>query len=176
MYIPTILRKESVLMQIKNKEIENCKKSGDYSSLGTKTDVKNLLIESEYVQSRDDAEKWLRSNIPKEQVYQKKIMNFIKAKTDSGELNASFLWKEQSGPYQIGGLPDVMVIVKVPTEKYGRIYCFEVKRPLIGKLSPLQKSTIEKILAAGGIANVVSYEHEVDAVFRATGAYVKRGD
>lgn len=160
-------------MIIKNKEIEKRIKNGDFSDFKSKNELGEWLIASERMKLMSDLDDWMRTHIPKEQVYQKKIMDFIRRKTENGELPASFVWKEQSGPYQRGGLPDVIAVIKPPNESFGRMFFFEVKRPFFGKLSPLQKQTIEKIRSAGGVAEVVFYPWEVDTIFKNTDVYIK---
>lgn len=43
----------------------------------------------------------------------------------------------------------------------GKFFAFEVKRPYLGRPSPLQKKAIVDISLAGGRANAVSYPSEV---------------
>lgn len=63
-----------------------------------------------------------------------------------------FAWKTHGGMYSTAGIPDVVACID------GRFYAFEVKQPS-GKLTRLQEHTLEKIRAAGGVAEkVVSVE------------------
>lgn len=68
-----------------------------------------------------------------------------------------FAWKEHGGMYGTAGIPDIICCCR------GRFYGFEVKTES-GKPTDLQKATIRKILAAGGIAMVVRSVDEVRAV------------
>lgn len=73
-------------------------------------------------------------------------------------------WKEQSGfGFQINGLPDICGVIS------GRFYGFEVKRPLIGKLSLIQQARMESIRRAGGVCEVVSYVEDVKKVLAREG-------
>ena len=98
--------------------------------------------------------------IPKEKLFQTKIINYLK------DIENGFVWKEQSGyGYQISGLPDVCCIIG------GRFYGFEVKRPFIGKVSPIQRERMEEIRKAGGVAEVVSYVDEVKVILEREGVH-----
>lgn len=68
-----------------------------------------------------------------------------------------FSWKEHGGMYGTAGIPDIICCYR------GRFYGFEVKTDT-GQPTELQKSTIRKILAAGGTALVVRSVDEVRAV------------
>lgn len=69
-----------------------------------------------------------------------------------------FFWKEHGGPYGTSGVPDIICCYK------GRFLGLEVKLPG-GRLTALQKRTIEKINRAGGIACRVESVDDVRAVF-----------
>ena len=96
---------------------------------------------------------YLQEHLPRESYYQKKIMDFLKQ-----NYPTAFVWKEAAGPYSRQGIPDVSAIID------GRYYGFEVKRPFFGVLSKIQEQTIEKIRAAGGVAEVVTFPHEVQEI------------
>ena len=68
----------------------------------------------------------------------------------------AFVWKAAAGPYCRQGIPDICMVLN------GRFYGFEVKRPVVGRLSKIQEQTIKEISAAGGIAGVVSYPEDVE--------------
>ena len=68
-----------------------------------------------------------------------------------------FFWKEHGGPYGTSGIPDIICCYK------GRFLGLEVKLPG-GKLTALQKRTLDKINAAGGIARRVESVDDVKAV------------
>ena len=74
-----------------------------------------------------------------------------------------FAWKTHGGMYGTAGIPDIIACVG------GRFIAFEVKTP-IGKATPLQEATIQKILAAGGTAAVVRSVDEVRAIIQSTAA------
>ena len=103
------------------------------------------------------AEKYLREHLPRESYYQDKIKKFLES-----TYPESFAWKEAAGPYSRQGIPDVSFV------KDGQYYGFEVKRPYIGVLSKIQEQTINRIRAAGGIAEVVTFPEEVRKIVEGT--------
>lgn len=68
-----------------------------------------------------------------------------------------FYWKEHGGQFGTAGIPDIIVCYK------GRFIAFECKRNN-GKLTILQKITLNKMLKAGGIALVVTDVKQVKEV------------
>lgn len=58
--------------------------------------------------------------------------------------------KIHGAAYQTAGLPDIIAI-----DRRGRFVGLEVKRPIIGKVTELQKRTLENINMGGGYAVVV---------------------
>ena len=68
-----------------------------------------------------------------------------------------FFWKEHGGPYGTNGVPDIICCYR------GRFLGLEVKRPG-GKLTELQKRTLDRINTAGGIARRVDSVDDVKAV------------
>ena len=68
-----------------------------------------------------------------------------------------FAWKEHGGMYGTAGIPDIICCYK------GRFIGLEVKQPS-GHLTELQKLTIEKINAAGGIALLVNSVADVKKI------------
>lgn len=103
--------------------------------------------------SAKEAEQYLLQHLPKESYYQKKIMDFLKAKYPDGVC-----WKEAAGAYSQQGIPDITFI------RNGRYYGFEVKRPYIGVLSKIQEQRIKQIRAAGGVAEVVCFPEDVKGI------------
>ena len=110
--------------------------------------------------SKSEFEKILRNVIPEESYYPTKIMEWLRE-----EYPTAFVWKAAAGPYSQGGIPDVCAVID------GKYYGFEVKRPYLGVTSQLQKQTIKKIIAAGGVAAVVTFVEDVEAVIQS----VKQG-
>ena len=110
--------------------------------------------------SKSEFEKILRNVIPEESYYQTKILEWLRE-----EYPTAFVWKAAAGPYSQGGIPDVCAVID------GKYYGFEVKRPYLGVTSQLQKQTIKKIIAAGGVAAVVTFVEDVEAVIQS----VKQG-
>ena len=68
-----------------------------------------------------------------------------------------FFWKEHGGPYGTSGIPDIICCYK------GRFLGLEAKLPG-GKLTELQKRTLDKINAAGGIARRVQSVDDVKVI------------
>ena len=101
----------------------------------------------------EQAKQYIRKNLPKESYYQDKIIKHINALIPS-----AFVWKAAAGPYCRQGIPDICMVLN------GRFYGFEVKRPVVGRLSKIQEQTIKEINAAGGIAAVVSYPEDVERI------------
>jgi len=105
--------------------------------------------------SRKDAEKYVRDHVPKESVYQKKVMEGLKR-----EFPDAYVVKVAQGQYSTAGIPDVMCIVG------GQYFGFEIKRPIFGVISPLQRRTAELIGKAGGIVGFVTYPEEAVGIVR----------
>lgn len=112
-------------------------------------------------------EEYCRSQVPKEQVFQKAILDAIERWHKENRIGEYFIWKNGAGPYgNRNGLPDLMMVLG------GKLYAFEVKRPWIGKATGIQLKTIEDLKKAGCRAAVVTFPSEVmtmlyeDGVFR----------
>ncbi len=105
--------------------------------------------------TKAQATKWLRERIPLESYYQKKIMEALKK-----EYPDAYVVKVSQGAYSIGGIPDIMCVVR------GRYFGFEVKRPVFGEVSSLQELAVNKINASGGTAAIVTYPEEAVSVLK----------
>ena len=66
----------------------------------------------------------------------------------------AFVRKIHLTAYSQAGFPDVLCIID------GHFFGFEVKRPVVGRATPIQKKTIEDIQKAGGSAGVVRWPEE----------------
>lgn len=123
-------------------------------SFKTKAEAIAYIQENVYgCAQRNCAEKYLTQRLPKESYYQDKIIKFLKKTYPNGEC-----WKEAAGAYSQQGIPDVTFILG------GRYFGFEVKRPFFGTVSKIQQQRIERIRAAGGIAEVVCFPEEVQRI------------
>lgn len=100
-----------------------------------------------------NAEAYLREHVPRERHYQRKIIDFIE-KT----YPRAVVWKAAAGPYTKTGIPDVCAVIN------GMFYGFEIKRPYFGEPSKRQLQFIDEIRVAGGVAEVVTFPHEVQAI------------
>lgn len=84
----------------------------------------------------------MEKDIPLESTITKGIQKWLK---DRGYL----VFKLSGGAFQAAGLPDLMVI------KDGKVMFFEVKRPKLGKVSAIQRKTLDLLKSFGLIAEVV---------------------
>lgn len=82
-----------------------------------------------------------------------------------GWLKKSGYWavKIHGAAYQTAGLPDIVAI-----DRKGRFVGLEVKRPKIGKVTELQKRTLEYINLGGGYAVVVRSLADAQAAMKAS--------
>lgn len=106
------------------------------------------------------AKRMVPSLIPKEAKFQTAILQYLNS------LPHALFWKDSAGAYQSGGHPDISGMIN------GRYFGFEVKRPLLGRVSPLQEAFHEQIRQAGGQVYVVSYVDEVRDILRNSGVEV----
>lgn len=130
------------------RECEGCRTMADL--------IKRMMIKgrcSSYAAGKE----LIYEELPKESAFQAAIIKYLKT------VHGCFVWKEQAGPFQMGGLPDVMAIIN------GRLYGFEVKRPWLGKVSPLQLQTHLAMRKAGARVLVCSYVSEVKKVLQDDG-------
>lgn len=113
------------------------------------------------------AEQFIKNNLPKEDVFQSKIISALKDWRANRLIDpASMIWKKSAGVYNnMNGLPDIMMISN------GLFFGFEVKRPYIGRLTLLQKKRISEINLAGGYAEAVCYANEVKMILIKAGAW-----
>ena len=84
------------------------------------------------------------------------ILRYLKA------VPHCFAWKTHGGMYGTAGIPDIIACID------GSFFAFEVKTAT-GKVTALQKATLQKILASGGTAAVVRSVDEVRAILTARG-------
>jgi hypothetical protein len=92
----------------------------------------------------------MRSGV-RESVIVTQTLQFLKSR------QKTFAWKEHGGPYSTAGLPDIIACVD------GRFVGLEVKTP-VGKLTALQRATLERIRAAGGVAEKVASLEEAQTI------------
>lgn len=101
----------------------------------------------------------MADKIPLEKVIVSQILAWLK---DAGY---KFIYKTHGSAYQPAGLPDIVVI-----DKNGRFVGLECKRPLVGRLTALQASTLNRIAEASGYAAVVTSVEETMAALAAAEA------
>lgn len=124
----------------------------DWSRFKTEEEAVRCVMAEKGV-GAGQARKYLYANIPKESDIQRRIMKRIREVVPS-----AFVWKAAAGPYSRSGIPDICAIVN------GHFYAFEVKRPLIGAVSPMQAHTIRRINEQGGRAFVVTCPAEAEEI------------
>jgi hypothetical protein len=127
-------------------------KAQEFSQFKDQKELTDWLIENHKIEGRKGALAWMRAHVPKESVYQRAILDYLRKEP------GVWAYKAQAGPYQRGGVPDIIACVN------GQFYAFEVKRPFLGEASELQKATLTGISAAHGTARVVSFVAEVKAI------------
>ena len=127
----------------------------DYTKFNSYDELKDYIMQRYKMKTRYEAEVYIRENMPKESYFQKQIIDWI-----CKNIPDAVIWKEAAGPYSRQGIPDITCIVN------GRYYGFEVKRPFIGKLSKIQKETIDRINEFGGRAYVVTSVKEVAEILK----------
>lgn len=130
-----------------------------HSGARTPADVQRLAQENlGLTLTAEKVKKILEDQIPLEQWYQTRIMAAIRQLYPE-----AFVRKIAAGVYSERGFPDVLVIID------GLYIGLEIKRPFLGKPTPLQLGTIEAIKRAGGTARVVCLPEEaVEAIEYAT--------
>ena len=101
----------------------------------------------------EQARQYAARRLPKEERYQTAIMDALR-----DMLPHAVIYKQQASIYAKAGLPDVTVVVG------GRHLALEVKRPIVGVVSPLQRRMILSLREAGAIAYVVSTPAEARAI------------
>lgn len=102
-------------------------------------------------------DKLMHRLLPKESWFQARIISYLK-----NLYPEAFVWKAQAGPYSRQGIPDICAVIG------GMFFGFEVKRPYIGRISGIQKMTIQEIKSAGGAAAVVSWQEEAEQLIQDT--------
>ena len=134
---------------------DRSKDKTDFRNYATEYEFETALIEEGRAADRTAARKKVFQLIPKENTYQRKILRALEREFPTGR------WRKNAAGFgQASGEPDVDGVLD------GRFIAIEVKRPLIGKLTALQRKAIREIRAAGGCAMVASYADEVVAAVR----------
>lgn len=123
------------------------------------------LIDAGLAAGKGAAHKIAETKIPLESRIQSDVMTRLKDLRKSGRLDPdAVFYKQAAGPYGVGGLPDITLIARsrenesIPAAHIG----LEVKRPLIGELTPLQRRTIQQLYKAGALVYVVHSADEAE--------------
>ena len=108
--------------------------------------------------NRTQARKEINKKIPLEDTYQDKIIKYLRSHPQCIKA-----WKESKGKYgSMNGTPDIIAVMNP-----GGVYLgIEVKRPLVGVVSDLQKKFIEDVNDAGGHACVAITVDDVKSYMR----------
>ena len=91
----------------------------------------------------------LRKEIPLEKYFQTEIRKTLRKKYPDALIR-----KIAQGAYSEAGIPDLMMIYR------GHYFGWEIKRPVFGEPSKLQRRTIAEIERAGGTAAFVTWPEE----------------
>lgn len=103
------------------------------------------------------------ADIPLESTITAQIQRYL------GKLPGWWGFKVQGGGSQMRGVPDIVGCYR------GLFVAFEVKRPVVGKLSELQKHRIEQIKSAKGNVYVVYSVEDVKKALDMLAAHICEG-
>lgn len=123
----------------------------------TLKELKADIVRRGLARTMAEADKVARRVVPQESSFQAAIIKRLR------KIPGAFVWKEQAGPFQTKGLPDVCAIIG------GRFFGFEVKRPFYGEPTDVQKVVHAQMRHAGACVAVVTYVDEVEAILEAEG-------
>lgn len=98
-----------------------------------------------------EARRIATERIPLETAVQKEVLQALRK-------HGGFWWKDAAGPYQQQGIPDIIGCYR------GVFVGVEVKRPLLGKPTPMQQQTLEKIRQAGGYAYIATSARDAETL------------
>lgn len=100
-----------------------------------------------------------KADVPLERAITDAIMRWLKSN------GYSFVVKIHGAGWQTAGLPDIVAI-----SRKGRFVGLEVKRPVVGKVTELQRRMLENINMAGGYGVVVRNVEDAAAAMAAADA------
>lgn len=124
-------------------------------------EVKDYAIANRLCDKSTSADRAAREVIPQESYYQTKIIKEIKKWAEMGVIDKNaYVWKQQAGQFANTGIPDVQLITRTKDGR-GQTFFFEVKRPLLGRLTEMQQHMIERLVMAGAVASVAVYPDDV---------------
>lgn len=127
----------------------------------TTNELKQFAVANRLCDNSTSADRAAREVIPQESYYQTKIIKEIKKWAEMGVIDKNaYVWKQQAGQFANTGLPDVALITRTK-DGHGQIFFFEIKRPLLGRLTEMQQHMIERLSAAGAVASVAVYPNDV---------------
>ena len=120
------------------------------------------VIAAGIAETKADALKYVRKRVPQESKYQSDIMKYIRQWAEKQGLRC-VCWKAAQGPYSRSGVSDVLALIGRHNGDGCRcvFLAVEVKRPLFGEESALQKDFINEVNLTGGVAGVAVYREDV---------------
>lgn len=133
-------------------------KPGDWSAFSSLDAYQHYLIETGAARTMAEARRVATERIPLESAIQKEVMQTLRK-------HGGFWWKDAAGPYQQQGIPDIIGCYR------GLFVAVEVKRPLIGKPTPMQQQTMEKIKQAGGYAYIATSARDAEILLAVLDAF-----
>ena len=148
-------RLEEITMKIDWKRPDRDKETGEKLTVGK---IASFLVQVGTCKDRSSAEAYIRKKVPAESYYQDKIMESLRKRAEAGGLKHK-VWKAAQGPYSQGGVSDVIAVIG------GVMMAVEVKRPLFGVTSSLQKKFIQDVIEAGGVGGVAIYPEDLDEIW-----------
>ena len=125
------------------------------------------VIREGYAESKAEAVKYIRQRVPAESKYQKDIMQEIKNRAAKEHLPC-VIWKAAQGPYSRSGVSDIIALIG------GVMLAVEVKRPLFGEASELQRGFVRDVNLAGGVAGFCTYTEDIDPLWELLLGKVRR--
>lgn len=129
-----------------NMDFRRYKSLGDYVA----------KVSAEKGLGKTEAKKLAYREIPLEKAYQAKILAALRMEYPGGRFR-----KVAQGFGSVSGEPDLDGVID------GQYIAIEVKRPLVGDATELQKKAVRQIRQAGGCAMIASYPDEVVAAVEA---------
>lgn len=148
-------RLEEIAMKIDWKKPDRDKETGEKLTVWK---IASFLVQGGTCKDKSSAEKFIRAKVPAESYYQEKIMAELRKRAEAEGLRHK-VWKAAQGQFSQGGISDVLAVIG------GVMMAVEVKRPLFGVTSTLQKKFIQEVTEAGGVGGVAVYPEDLDEIW-----------
>ena len=131
---------------------------GDWAAFSGLDAYLHYLIETGAARTTAEARRIAAERIPLESAVQKEVLQTLRK-------HGGFWWKDAAGPYQQQGIPDIIGCYR------GHFVGIEVKRPLLGKATPMQQKTMDAIKAAGGYAYIATSARDAEILLALLDAF-----